>query len=274
MALRTQFAISPRFSIEELATELTLQTVVNELRIIESSFQGISFDSILDASGKQVLGAGVLVGITYQGKNHQLAFDSVRVPVQIGTVTTPSVAPIDAFLDFIFLDDSAALFETNLVKPGSTIMNWTDESVADVLEVISEIRLRVRVPTGPGDNSYDSADRYSVFNHNKRVIRAGNFTAVDDMDLELDGLIPTFGTYAIIEKDTSAALIDASTMAANILLATKVLRNKKITDPVTGVFTVFDDDGTTVLISGNLFEDAPGVQAYRGQGAERQERLE
>jgi hypothetical protein len=53
----------------------------------------------------------------------------------------------------------------------------------------------------------------------------------------------------------------------------KFLRNKRITDPTTGTQTVFDDDGSTVLVEGDLFEDAAGTQPYRGQGAERAERL-
>lgn len=53
----------------------------------------------------------------------------------------------------------------------------------------------------------------------------------------------------------------------------KFLRNKTITDPVTGKQTVFDDDGSTVLAEGDLFEDAAGTIPYTGGGAERRERL-
>jgi hypothetical protein len=53
----------------------------------------------------------------------------------------------------------------------------------------------------------------------------------------------------------------------------KFLRNKRITNPATGQQTVFDDDGATVLGQGALYEDAAGAQPYRGQGAERAERL-
>lgn len=53
----------------------------------------------------------------------------------------------------------------------------------------------------------------------------------------------------------------------------KFLRNKQITDPATGKMTVFDDDGSTVLAQGNLFEDAAGTAPYTGNGAERRERL-
>jgi hypothetical protein len=52
-----------------------------------------------------------------------------------------------------------------------------------------------------------------------------------------------------------------------------VLRNKMITNPSTGVCTIYDDDGTTVLLTGNIFEDVAGAQPYRGQGADRRDRL-
>lgn len=51
-------------------------------------------------------------------------------------------------------------------------------------------------------------------------------------------------------------------------------RNKTITDPVAGEQRVYDDDGSTVLMRGDLWEDAAATQRYRGQGAERRERLE
>lgn len=51
----------------------------------------------------------------------------------------------------------------------------------------------------------------------------------------------------------------------------KILRNKMITNPATGVMTFYDDDGSP-LMSAQLYEDAAGTQPYRGQGAERRER--
>jgi hypothetical protein len=53
----------------------------------------------------------------------------------------------------------------------------------------------------------------------------------------------------------------------------KILRNKIITDSSTGKYTVYDDNGTSVLLEGNLWEDADGTQAYQGSGAERRDRL-
>ena len=76
----------------------------------------------------------------------------------------------------------------------------------------------------------------------------------------------------------SHAMLTALTAAMatcpdDLALALKLLRNKQITNPATGKLTVYDDDGTTVLLQGDLFEDSAGTQAYRGQGAERRERL-
>lgn len=56
-------------------------------------------------------------------------------------------------------------------------------------------------------------------------------------------------------------------------LQAKIARNKMITDPSTGVLTVFDDDGVTPLLTANIFKDAAGTTPYDGTGAERRERL-
>lgn len=56
-------------------------------------------------------------------------------------------------------------------------------------------------------------------------------------------------------------------------LSRQIQQNKFVTDPDTGVATLHDDDGS-VLVQGQLYEDASGAQTYRGQGAERRERLE
>lgn len=63
------------------------------------------------------------------------------------------------------------------------------------------------------------------------------------------------------------------TMGGVLTLALKLLRNKTVTDPATGIMTVYADDGVTVLLQGALFEDVAGSQAYRGKGADRRERL-
>lgn len=53
----------------------------------------------------------------------------------------------------------------------------------------------------------------------------------------------------------------------------KFMTNRMETNPSTGVLTLYDDDDTTVLYSGNIYEDVLAVQLYRGQGLERRNRL-
>lgn len=62
-------------------------------------------------------------------------------------------------------------------------------------------------------------------------------------------------------------------MADRLAVAAAILRNRTITDPTTGIMTVYADDGITPLFAAQLYENAAGTQAYRGQGSERRERL-
>jgi len=64
------------------------------------------------------------------------------------------------------------------------------------------------------------------------------------------------------------------TESAALIIIEKLLRNKLITDPTSGTATLYDSDGVTPLLSGLMYEDAAATQTYRGQGAERRERLE
>lgn len=58
-----------------------------------------------------------------------------------------------------------------------------------------------------------------------------------------------------------------------LVLIEAILRNKSTTDPVSGLMTIYATDGVTPLLTAQLYENVGGTQAYRGQGAERRERL-
>jgi len=63
-------------------------------------------------------------------------------------------------------------------------------------------------------------------------------------------------------------------VANTVELLRKIALNKTVTDPVTGLMTVFDDDDSTPLLNGALKEDVAETQPYRGRGAEVRRRLE
>lgn len=84
--------------------------------------------------------------------------------------------------------------------------------------------------------------------------------------------IRAFNSAGAIQVSTGSGLsVDQD---ARLAIIEKILRNRMITDPAAGTITVFDDDDVTPLLAGQMFEDVAGTQPYRGQGAERRERME
>jgi len=72
---------------------------------------------------------------------------------------------------------------------------------------------------------------------------------------------------------TAASVNQTSDSGANVLLALKLLRNKIVTDPATGIMTVYDDNGSTPLYTANVYEDVAGTMPFDGSGANRRDRL-
>jgi len=109
----------------------------------------------------------------------------------------------------------------------------------------------------------------------------------DDHVLNVDGniyteegespFVSTVGAFNVTVINTVSSLVDAivtTEQVAEIGELEKLLKNKMITDPNTGLITIYADDDVTPLYTGFLFEDAAGAIPYRGKGAERREKLE
>lgn len=119
---------------------------------------------------------------------------------------------------------------------------------------------------------------------------AGNYTIQGNLNA---AIVPVAGVY--VERKTSAAFATTATggsgpstsdiaaavwghatatdLVSLVGVAHAILRNKTITDPTTGAMTVYADDGITPLLVCQVYEDVGAVQTYRGQGANRRERL-
>lgn len=70
--------------------------------------------------------------------------------------------------------------------------------------------------------------------------------------------------------DSSAPLTDAEKIA----LILQILENRQTLNPVTGLFTLYADDGTTVLKTAQAWEDTAATIPYRGQGLQRLDALQ
>ena len=243
-----------------------MQDLVDTARKLEDAFQGMGFPKLINASGKETLDATTKVGITVAMQNLLLAFAGRTTPAQTGTVTGAPTNPITGRQT---MQDTAALFQTNLVKRGSFLVNFTDQSIADVTAVDSETQLQTKtLITGIG-NTYDTSDVYKIWNIVQCRAGGGNLTAVDNLQAAIAAILPTAFTQVIIELASGSTLVEAG----DLTVLRKLMQNRMETDPVTGVLTVYDDDDATPFLTGNIYEDVLATQLYRGRGMERRNRL-
>ena len=109
-----------------------------------------------------------------------------------------------------------------------------------------------------------------------RKITGGNLAEVNGQV----PITPSDGNTVVVQGSTSASIIEVSgssgltpNESAQLSFIEAVLRNKTITDPITGVMTIYATDGVTPLYTAQLYEGTDTSQTYQGQGAERRERL-
>jgi hypothetical protein len=81
------------------------------------------------------------------------------------------------------------------------------------------------------------------------------------------------GVGHLTDNSTGVAPVNELVDGQQLQIMAKIMRNKMITDDTTGIMTVYDDDGVTVLLQGNIYEDVLAAQIYRGRGIQRRERL-
>lgn len=207
MTVRTDFDVD--FEQDPRLIELTSNSNIvsaqdshDTLATIQDTPEGGQFPFIVDTTGKDPLGGGVVVGLTTALKNAQYAFQATS-PIQTGTVTTPGTTQ---------LIDSAALFQTNLVKRGDWVINFTDQSVTEVLAVVSETELTTRGLRNGTGNTFDTSDAYKVWEVREAQLSGGNFSAADEFDVEINPAFPVFGrTFRIAAASLNTGTVEANT---------------------------------------------------------------
>jgi hypothetical protein len=200
MAISINWTTSPRI-ITVLApqTEITCQELVNEVRDAEDEISPLMYPKLLNASGKESLGGGVLVGITVELQNAQIAFEQRTTSDASGTATS-------ADAEGTTLVDTAATFITDGIQPGDTVMNTTEGSVATIITVDSETQL-TSYPLDDGVyGGWEIGDSYKIWNKIQCEVTGGNLVAVDENGDELSSFFPTAFTHVIRTSSSSATL--------------------------------------------------------------------
>lgn len=187
-------------------------------------------------------------------------------PSRVITITTPGTisAAIDLYSAWKYwaLTGDNAKYAPAFQTLGGDPLSDTD-SIAPYFFIRNDLGWRVKPPEAHGEVNID-----------------GNLVPRDP---SLPMFIPSIGnfTVAIRLSVSSKALVVSSggsgltaTQDERIKFIEKMLRNKMITDPVTGIATLYDDDDSTVLATSQVYESTDTSQPYRGKGAQRREKMQ
>lgn len=241
-----EYGTSPRIAeVAAPSVEFIAQDVVDTLRGGEFSFSGLPFLKLLNASGKEDLGGGVSVGITASLQDAQVAFEGRTTPAQTGTVTTGSGAPV---ADRQTLFDTSATFITNGVQRGSLVINFTDQSIAEVYSVESEAELKTKGLVNGLGNTYGITDVYQIFNIVQCEMTGGNVVSVDSLGASISPILPTAFTQVVRVSSSSA------TLTSQELLEFASYQNNVWVDQANGMSGTTFPIGTREFPSNNLVD--------------------
>ena len=202
MTIRTDIELawhrSPRTArVFAPSTELFVQDAHDSLGNLEDSEVGKLHPDLITSAGKENLGGGVSVGITSTLQNTQIMFDARTGPASAATVTTGDATGQT-------LIDASGTFQADGVDRGYLVINFTDQSMATVLEVDTEGQLQSTQLEGGVDNQYDVADDVKIYQIFEVDLSGGNIVAVDDVGADLPALLPTFGVMVVRTSASSA----------------------------------------------------------------------
>ncbi len=99
----------------------------------------------------------------------------------------------------------------------------------------------------------------------KVAVTLPTLTAGQMVGIRISATVAAVAGTAVVWQDTA----DTSLVSD----VAQLLRNKVVTNPATGVMTIYADNGTDVLFSANVYEDVAGSSPYVGHGANRRDRL-
>ena len=184
----------------------TLKSLTEQASENDDSLLPMDDEPLIDSQGKANLGGGDFTGITATLLDAQLAFESRLTPASEGTITTPDAAGVT-------LIDSGADFVADGVQRGDIVINFTDQSITEVLSRDTDMQLTTRVLRSGSDDQYDSADVYKIWNIIQCTVSGGNLVGIDEVGDEQSAIFPTAFTQIVLARATSPTLVNADVAA-------------------------------------------------------------
>lgn len=147
--------------------------------------------------------------------------------------------------------------------------SWVEDANRDI---VVHVHIEVPYQLTIDGNVFTSDGQPVVLATSNVNVNTQVSTLVEVVQTGISGLT-TEESQALIDIDTN---VDALTVKMDenqvvLTLLRRIVDNKLLTDPVTGIMTLYSDDGTTAIREWDLTEDVAGTQTYRGNGAERRE---
>ena len=201
MAIRNDIIVrwdlSPRLIIIDASSlEISMQDLIDTLRTLEATVEGIDEPYILNASGKEALGAGVTVGLTVELQNARIYFGQ-RTWVDASGTTT-SADPTGTYLY-----DNTADFITSDIDEGNIAFNTTTGAMATVLTVASETLYTLPL-TGGSRQTWEIGDSYSIYPNELCSTQGGNLVAIDASGNELYPILQSPNVQSTLTSSSAA----------------------------------------------------------------------
>jgi len=206
MAVRSdvsvRYDLSPRLAeVEPGSNEITVQDSHDTLTRIQDNEEGAQFPDLVSTAGGEDLGGGVFVGLTQTLEDVQYA-PAATSPRTTGAVTTADVSGVT-------LTDSGATFITSGVVRGDWVINFTDQSVSEIISVDSETQITTRGLRNGTANTFSISDAYKVWEVDQFKLDGGNFVALDSVGSNIEPLFSSFGRFLIKTSASSSTSLDS-----------------------------------------------------------------
>lgn len=177
----------------------------------------------------------------------------IWVPVSVAGGST-SLTPADAL--HAHAADPVAITSDTLVAPADALHAHAADSVA--------LTLQVYLTVAEASHTH-SAEAPSI-----TLNVAGDITVADSLHAHAADSVPlTLDVHLAVAEASHAHAADAASITTSsgyttLELIYRILSNRQELNAATGMFTLYDDDGVTVLLSAHAWADAAGTVPYSG----------